>query len=104
KKEYPNNVYKVPVEARHFDRGVVLKTEITAPRGKQQPCHQPEANDHMQSMKARHDEIQVVKDAYLIAKFITVDLSRRWIVIANLFGLSQKSFFFSKLRKRTIRE
>src|SRR4030095_4174715 len=67
KKEYPNNVYEVPIQAAQLNGRVVNRTEFISPRQKDQDRHQPDSNNHVQGMHACHDEVEDEKQACVSA-------------------------------------
>src|SRR5712691_3615079 len=56
--ENPDDVDEVPVQTADLDRAVVLRGDRAAPRPPQHPRHDPEPDDHVQRVQARHDEVE----------------------------------------------
>src|SRR6266550_3768229 len=57
-KENPDDVDEVPVQAHHFDRTVVLRTEMPAPCTPDHPYEQPDADDHVQRMQSGEPPVE----------------------------------------------
>src|SRR5213593_4136872 len=56
--ENPDDVDEVPVETADLDWNVVLRRNHAANRPPQHERHDPEADDHVQRMQSRHQEVQ----------------------------------------------
>src|ERR1700722_2512781 len=54
----PDNVDEVPVQATNFDGSVPLGREAAFPRHDQKPGENSQADDHVQRMQSRHDEVK----------------------------------------------
>src|SRR2546425_8683672 len=58
KEEYPDDIDEVPVEAHHFHRGVIVRTEVTAPGAPDEPQQQTNADNHVQRVQAGHPPVE----------------------------------------------
>src|SRR5688500_8879619 len=85
--EYPDDIDKVPVKARHFDGCKVIVTERVCPGFPKQPRHQPQPDDHVTGVPTGHHKIDPVEDPDLVSKHVRVDLLVR--EISDLFRLRQ---------------
>src|SRR6266851_3425339 len=54
----PNDIYKVPVQAPHFNGSVVLRSEASLPRHEQEPNENADTNNHVQRVQAGHNEVE----------------------------------------------
>lgn len=75
-KEDPDDIDEVPVQAGHLDRTKVLRIERTLEGHPEEPRHYSEADDHMESMEARHYEIDIEEYPDLVAEFIFIENER----------------------------
>ncbi len=73
--EDPDDIDKVPIQARHFHRHIIIRAERASKCLVQQPQHQSKPDDHMQSMQARHRKIKPEKYPNFIPELVRIDLA-----------------------------
>src|SRR6266536_315333 len=61
----PDQVDEVPVDANHLHGRVVLRREVSAIVGDQQPGQQSGADEHVQRMHSSHGEVERKEDRHL---------------------------------------
>src|ERR1700733_1201100 len=77
----PDDVYEVPVESTDFDGRVIFGRETAFPRRVQEPGKKTEADNHVQSVQAGHDEIEREKDFSVARIGVLIGMARNWNVI-----------------------
>src|SRR5262245_35482282 len=63
KQKHPNDVNEVPVKSAQFNWRIINGVELSPERQDRQHRHQTEADDHVQSVHASHNEIENEKNA-----------------------------------------
>src|ERR1039457_3247096 len=74
KEENPHNVDEVPVQSADLDRRVVAGVKASFDGRPQQPGHQPKSDNHMERVKAGHEEVEAEKDLRLVEKLFLLIL------------------------------
>src|ERR1700689_3587244 len=77
----PDDVDEVPVEASDFDGSVVLGREASVPCHEKEPEKNSQADDHVQSVQSRHDEIKREKNLCVSGIGVLPRMSRNLFVI-----------------------
>src|SRR5271165_863334 len=64
--ENPHNIDEMPIKSDHFDRRVPFRAEAVAHGHPDQSAQQPGPDNHVDSVHARHGEVQIEQDLRLV--------------------------------------
>src|SRR5712672_3470644 len=56
-KEDPHDIDKVPIETRDFHGSVIFRCKCALPGFVNQPCHNSQSDDHVQSVQTGHRKV-----------------------------------------------
>src|SRR5271166_295260 len=71
----PDNVDEVPVEAADLDRSVPLGGEASLPGHDQEPEKNAQADDHVQRVQARHNEVEGEEQLRVVGVGVLIGVS-----------------------------